>query len=350
MRMANFKIRSSLLETGLSKSQAWLSILLVWLGASCNSPRHPPTFADYKRADSKGEDSPESFDALLRVMKQAEFTSKEMEQISERGVVKEILGAATQAPFLNEMKLPLLKRATELSPSDPLPWMALASHHLSLLQNKITEHGSAQKFKVAIERAIALRPDNAFPGYLKAFGIGLSGDIAGARQQFLSAAQKPEFVTLEAELRQCVIAAAEVQAYSKYTARMMALGQTHDALFLLPLSRMMLTNSASDERVSKACLHMGQQLETSSRLFIETLVAFHIEREAWKHSNAALRVKANEEIDIKKKRITNAVVFLRSSAVKKLGERRMVQYLDTVFNKTEIEATEALASELGTGF
>lgn len=326
----------------------WVVALWACILVSCSSsPQHPPTFEDFRRAQRDGLDSPEAINSLLKLMELAQFSKEEQERILQRGKVEELIGAAMEAPLSDPMALRLLNRATKINESDFLPWQAMASRHLSLLLNKRKDYGSENQFKTAIDRLMSLKPENAFPVYLRALGWALKDNIPEAKKLMELAGQKPAFYTPNRKLRECVVLAAEATGYPKYTARMIALGQSRNTIPLVRLAKILLTNAPPDEPTARACLRMGQQLEADSQLFLEHMLAFNIQKEALKHLGGNSQAMMNQHIDEKKKRIQQAAAFLQSDAVKNVTERRWVGYFDSVFRTSEMEATEHLAKELG---
>ncbi|MCU1292627.1 MAG: hypothetical protein JWP08_1477 [Bryobacterales bacterium] len=326
----------------------WVVALWVCILGSCSSsPQHPPTFEDFRRAQRNGLDSPEAINSLVKLMELAQFSKAEQERILQRGKVEELIGAAMEAPLSDPMALRLLNRATKLNESDFLPWQAMVSRHLSLLLNKQKDYDSEKQFEIAIDRLMSLKPENAFPVYLRALGCTLKNNIPEARRFMEVAGQKPAFYTSNRKLRECVVLAAEATGYPKYTARMIALGQSRNTIPLVRLAKVLLTNAPPDEPTARACLRMGQQLEADSQLFLEHMLAFNIQKEALKHLGGDSQAMMNQHIDEKKKRIQQATAFLESDAVKRVSEQRWVRYFDSVFRTSEMEATEHLASELG---
>jgi hypothetical protein len=256
-------------------------VLLVSSGAlGCHrTVPHPPVFSDFQRAFRKGSESRAGVEAQIEVFRAAMLSDQEMQTILIGTNVQAMIGAGLQGRLVDSQDMALLERATELSATNAVAWAALAYRSLEFMENQTGDFQTTGKeFRKAVEILLALAPSNSVPFYLKAALECLETNVAGSKDLIIKAYGIGGFNTYETSLKMCIIQALEAVGYSKFTARIVASGNTSGIVAWSKLSKGVLAADPSSEEV-RGCFVLGERVGRGSS-FLDQLVGGSIQMKA----------------------------------------------------------------------
>lgn len=343
---------NALTPGGGVRHSAWVCLLgalfpLLMLGCQA-STRHPPTFSDFQRAFQKGSQSPAGLKAQVAVFSAAMLSERELQRILAGTNAQAMIGAGLQGQLDGIVDMELLERATQLSPTNPVAWAALAYRSVDLLANRvIAPQTTAARFEKSVEMLRTLVPSNSVPLYLQAAFECLQTNVATAKQITLQASRTEGFETYETPLKLCIVRALESVGYSKYSARIVASGNSVGVVSWAKLSKAILAADPSDEE-ARACLVLGSRVG-GGKSFLDQLVGDSIQTKA----AGKMRVEFGAEaarLAEKKESLKRATRYLDSSRTRKVTKAQWVEYYDRCFDSGEMEAIQALARVLGDTF
>lgn len=284
--------------------------------------------------------------ALVAVFHAASLLPQEIEDIRANGDAYELIGAALQIDVGDE-SIPMLLREALLDGSNDL--VVLTGVAASLVRD-VANHvkvadGTPELLRVlaALER---LEPDNGLPLCIRAFVQMKHGDTNAARLSVKAAMQKSAFRLHSSELRRCVVQAALSVKFSRYTASMLAIGTTGFSTEIAIVGRGLLNDPELDRATAEACLELGRRHEEQSKLFIEQLIAFSLQKRALEFLEPPEFEQQLNRMREEREKIKNAVAFLDSPKAHTLSEDAWLTYFETLFQKSESEAVNELVRKL----
>jgi hypothetical protein len=307
---------------------------------------HPPTFADFHRVGPGMLEDEKKINAQIVLFEAAFFSPQDIQTIRAKGTAREIIGAALQAKLGDPSVSLLIREALAQGSNDAVVVTGIAN---SLVRTIVNErqgpHDTPDLHQVltALER---LEPDNGFPQCLRAYLQLKQGDTYGARISVKAAAQKPALRLYGPELRQGVLQAALTANYPRYTASMLALGTLGGSAEIGNMGKRLLTDSRLDRATAEACLELGRRHEAQAKLFIDQLIAYSLQQQALEFLKPAGFEPEWERMQQAKEKIKRATAFLDSAKAHAASERHWLAYFDTLFEKSESEATEQFAQTL----
>lgn len=325
------------------------TLLLLMVPGCQTSPRHPPTFSDFQRAFQKGSHSKAGIEAQVTVFSAAMLSEQELKRILGGTNAEAMVGAGLQGPLDGTVDLELLARATQMCPTNPVPWAALAYRSLGLVANRVIDAQTAgDQFGKSVEALGKLAPSNSVPLYLQAAFEGLRTNVAAAKQLIVQASQREGFETYETPLKLCVVRALESVGYSKFTARIVASGNSAGVVGWSRLSKAILAADPSEEE-TRACLGLGTRVG-GGKSCLEQLVGDSMETKAAEKLKGAEFGTEARRIAERKLSIKRAVRYLDSARTRRVTESQWVDYYDRCFESGELEAIQALARMRGDPF
>jgi hypothetical protein len=244
------------------------------------------------------------------------------------------------------MDMALLKRAAQIAPRDPVTWAALAYRSCALLANRVgDELEVAKEFSQAVDAWRGLAPDNSAPLYLKAALACLQTNIPGAKEAVVKAAKLGGFEGYETALKMCIVRALESVGYSRYTARVVASGNSSGVVAWSRVSKTVMGADPSDEEI-RACLVVGSRV-SGGKSFLEQLVGDSIQKRAMEKRPGGDFDTETERIARRKESVKRAAGYLDSARTGKVTENEWVEYYNKSFAEGEMEAVRALARLTG---
>jgi hypothetical protein len=327
-----------------------LSALLISMVLGCRTgTRHPPTFSDFQRAFQRGSRSEAGIEAEVAVFSAAMLSEQEVKVILGGTNAEAMIGAALQGRLEGTVDMELLERATQVCPTNPVAWAALAYRSIDLLANRVVAPQTAgDEVGKSVEALRRLAPSNSVPFYLQAGFECLRTNVATAKDLTVQASRWEGFETYETPLKLCIVRALESAGYSKFSARIVASGNSAGVVCWSKLSKAVLAADPSDDEV-RACLVLGARVG-GGRSFLDQLVGDSIQRKAAEKLRGVEFGAEARRIAERKESIKRATRYLDSARTREVTETQWVEYYDRCFDSGEMEAIQALAREMGATF
>ena len=218
--------------------------------------------------------------------------------------------------------------------------------HIDTFKNNNSDFEKVQNI---IERLKKTAPGNALPYYIEAVFLIEGGDTESASAALALASGKPEFDNYYDFLRKYISRTWEILNFSKYKARLSALGTipVGSVMMYRRLSRGIVNRAKVSQEEIDHILLFGKRLESRSRTYIEDLVASSIQEDALKKSTRNVRSEL-KRIELKRKNTREFIDALdRMSEDKSITEERWVEYFDQLYSSSENEAIKTLMEETG---
>ena len=310
---------------------------------------HPPVFSDFQRAYQKGRDNRAGVEAQIEVFRAAMLSDQEIQTILVGTNVQAMIGAGLQGRLDDHQDMALLERATKLSATNSVAWAALAYRSLELMENQTGDiQSTGKKFRKAVEALMALSPSNSVPFYLKAAGECLETNVADAKKLIVKSCGIAGFETYEIPLKRCIVQALEEAGYSKFTARIVASGNTPGIVAWSKLNKAILAADPSSEEV-QGCLALGARVGRGASC-VAQLVGDSIQMKAMEKLDKPEFVTEKKLIAEKRDRIKRAARYLDSARSRNVAEALWIQYYDMCFESSEMDAVQWLADKTGDAF
>jgi hypothetical protein len=314
--------------------------------ACSDAPQHPPTFADFQRLGPGVLEDEKKLMAQVAVFEAAMFLPQDIELIQAKGNVRELIGILLQTRSGDGGIPALIGEALRGGSNDPVVLTGIAAcleREIANRQGPLGGHADLRDILATLEQ---LEPDNGLPLCLRAHLQLKEGDTNSARLSVQAAARKPALRLYGSELRRCVIQAAITAKYPRYTASMMAIGTPGVSSYITIVSKLVLNDAELDRETAEACLELGRRQEAQSKLFIEQLMAFSLQKRALEFLKPPGFDQELQRMKEEKDKITSAIAFLDSRKAHSATERQWLAYFDTLFAESETQAVNELAAKL----
>src|SRR5262249_20472341 len=311
-----------------------------------HAPAHPPTFADFHRVGPGMLKDEKKINAAIATFEAAMFLPQDIEAIRAKGSAREIVGAALQASVTDPSIPLLIREALQRGSNDPVVLTGIAYNLVRAIANERQGPHDTPDLHQVLTALGQLEPDNGLPQCLRAYLQLKQGGTHAARNSLKAAMQKPAFRLYGVELRRGVLEAALTAKYSRYTASMLALGTLGTSMEIGVMGKQLLTDPHLDTATVEACLELGRRHEAQAKLFIDQLIAFRLQTQALELLKPPDFEQELGRIQQAKEKIKQATAFLDSAKAHAASERQWLVYFDTLFEKSESEATDQLAQML----
>jgi hypothetical protein len=323
------------------------AMLCVITSTGCkHTLAHPPTFADFHRVGPGVLEDEKKINAQIAVFEAALFLPRDIEPILAKGAAREIIGAALQAQVTKTSIPFLIREAFQGGSNDPVVLTGIANCLVQAIVNRSYGPKDNLDLHQVLKVLERIEPDNGLPQCVRAYLQLQQGDTHGARISVKAAVQKPALRLYDAELRHGVLEAALTAKYSDYTASMLALGTLGTSTQIGIVGKGLLADPRLESATAEACLELGRRHEAQAKLFIDQLIAFSLQQRALEFLKPSGFEQELERMKQAKEKIIQAITFLDSVKAHAASERQWLTYFETLFEKSEAEATDQLAQML----
>jgi hypothetical protein len=283
----------------------------------------------------------------LQLGESLKFTYDEKKLIKETSDPILLVGAGVQSARSDRSGLQILRQATNLSPSSPVTWAALAYHELKIFPYESDGIVDFETIKNDITKFEEMDPSNSIPLFLKAYLFFKNDEIDKALNILKSVKSKNKTITYEIDIRKSLIEAAEYVGYPSYTSHAYAFSYFQGSTFLMSdLVRDILEVVPEDKELLEIFYQLGKQLEQQAKLDIEIMTALVIQ-------SSCLTGLGFNENDIQITELIQTSTDLRkyskklsSLSMRKVSEARWIRFIDESFFLGEREARGNLIKDL----
>lgn len=269
-----------------------------------------------------------------------QFTIAEMNFIRHSQNSRAMVGAGIQSAGDQALGTDLLESASASESPTGLSLLSLINRYFFLESNEKAKINLSEKLRANIIKLLQTRPDNALSYYLNGYRLHLDNKDNEALLLIKDGNEK-EFTDYSKERFFAVVDAAESIGYSPFTARNHAINYsspTEPYPKLLAACKALI-KSDKEKDARKACLSMGEKIESSSRGTFEKIQGLMIQSRAVRDSADPKDIELMGKISEKQRMALENSPKLAKIPFSEVPEPIWLQYFEIYFSQDERAAS-----------